>query len=192
MTTTDPASPPSPPVRIRSCGLRHVGKLASLHAGLFDEPWDADTFRDLLGIPGTLAFLAGPGAAGPERPPPPWGLIVGRVVVDEAEILTVGVASDRRRLGIGGRLIERLVEVAGKLGARRLFLEVAEGNSAARALYARLGFETLGRRKGYYERTGAPPEDALNLCLALDRRKPELDGAPARRPRGTRGQTLRV
>ena len=54
-----------------------------------------------------------------------------------------------------------------KAEARRLHLEVAATNAAALGLYKRLGFEEIGRRKGYYDRPGAPPEDAINLSLAL-------------------------
>jgi Fur family ferric uptake transcriptional regulator len=174
------------PVRIRSCGLQHAGVLARLHATLFNDAWDAATFKELMAFSGSLAFAAGPGATGPETSPlggpetgrgtgpaadperaRPWGLILGRVVVDEAEILTLGVAQERRRMGIAARLIDTLCRVASRRGARHLHLEVAESNEAARALYAGLGFEELGRRRGYYERDGAPPEDALNLRLSL-------------------------
>jgi Fur family ferric uptake transcriptional regulator len=154
------------PVRIRSCGMQHAGVLARLHATLFDDAWDAATFKELMAFPGSLAFAAAPGDTAADRVRP-WGLILGRVVVDEAEILTLGVAKERRRLGIAERLIAKLCRVASRRGARHLHLEVAESNAAARALYARLGFEEMGRRRGYYERDGAPPEDAFNLRLAL-------------------------
>ena len=45
-------------------------------------------------------------------------------------------------------------------GVRALYLEVRESNSAARALYESLGFEQVGRRRGYYQ---YPSEDALLL-----------------------------
>jgi ribosomal-protein-alanine N-acetyltransferase len=159
------------PLRIRSCGMKHAAALARLHAALFDAAWDAATFKELMAFPGSLAFAAGPGLAGPERTAP-WGLILGRVVVDDAEILTLGVAEDRRRHGIARRLVDRLCRTAAGRGARRLHLEVAESNRAARALYTRMGFRELGRRRGYYELAGAPPEDAINLCLPLTRQAP--------------------
>lgn len=157
----------TPPLRIRSCGVQHADVLALLHARVFEMSWDAATFTELLAIPGTLALVAGPGQASADTTPTPWGLVVGRVVVDEAEILTLGVAEERRRLGIAGQLVERLCRAVGRRGAQRLYLEVAEGNGPARALYTRLGFAELGRRRSYYERVGVPPEDALNLCLTL-------------------------
>jgi ribosomal-protein-alanine N-acetyltransferase len=60
-----------------------------------------------------------------------------------------------------------LARAARKAEARRLFLEVAESNGAAIALYKQTGFADVGRRKAYYVRAGAPPEDALMLALEL-------------------------
>jgi Fur family transcriptional regulator, ferric uptake regulator len=155
-------------LHIRSCGPSHADELARLHAGLLDEAWDAAGFRALLADPGALAFAAGPGVVGAEMPAAMWGFIVGRAAADEAEILALGVVRERQRLGIGGRLVEALCRAAAARGARDLYLEVAEGNTAARALYARLGFAETSRRRGYYVRAGAAAEDAINLRLALE------------------------
>ncbi len=162
-------------LRIRSCGVQNAGELARLHASLFDEAWDAASFRELLANPGALAFAAGPGVVSTETHPPAWGFILGRAASDQAEVIALGVARERQGLGIGGRLIERLCRAAARRGARRLYLEVAESNAAARALYARLGFKESGRRRGYYVRTDAPAEDAINLWLPLV--APGLSGA---------------
>jgi len=101
------------------------------------------------------------------EPGPAAGFILGQIAADEAEILTLGVRSDRQRHGIGRRLVEALGRAAKRAEACRLFLEVAESNTAAVALYKGLGFAETGRRKGYYQRLGAAPEDALALSLAL-------------------------
>jgi ribosomal-protein-alanine N-acetyltransferase len=52
-------------------------------------------------------------------------------------------------------------------GATRLFLEVADDNAAALALYARAGFSEAGRRPGYYARPDGGRQDALILALNL-------------------------
>jgi Fur family transcriptional regulator, ferric uptake regulator len=155
-------------LQIRSCGPQHAGELARLHASLLDDGWDTQSFREQLAHPGAIAFAAGPDVVGSEMPLPAWGFILGRVTADEAEVLALGVARERQRLGIGRRLVEKLCRAAARRGARRLYLEVAEGNAAAHALYARLGFEETGRRRGYYVRTDAPAEDAINLRLELE------------------------
>jgi ribosomal-protein-alanine N-acetyltransferase len=56
-----------------------------------------------------------------------------------------------------------LMADAARRGAREMFLEVAEGNAAARALYAGLGAAEAGRRRRYYP----DGSDALVLRLAL-------------------------
>ena len=140
----------------------HAAELAQLHATLFPDAWDAASFERLLGHPGSTAFLARVG-----QPAGLAGFIVGQVAADEAEILSLGVHEDHQRHGIALRLVEALGRAAKKAEARRLHLEVGQSNAAALALYQRLGFTETGRRKGYYQRPGAAPEDALTLSLAL-------------------------
>ena len=99
----------------------------------------------------------------------PDGFILIRVVADEAEILTLAVRPAARREGLGARLVEAAVVRAAARGAERMFLEVAEDNVAARALYARTGFVEAGRRRGYYARADGSREDALVLSLNFSR-----------------------
>lgn len=129
--------------------------LAALHATSFDRGWTASALADLLDQPG-VAVISGPD-----------GFILIRVVADEAEILTLAVRPEARGRGQGGELTRKAAVAATAAGARRLFLEVAEDNIAARALYRGVGFEAVGRRPRYYARPGASPVDALLLSLNL-------------------------
>ena len=129
--------------------------LAALHAEAFDRPWDAAALRDLLSQTGVLTEAEAD------------GFILIRVVADEAEILTLAVRPAARRRGIASRLTAQAARSARALGATRLFLEVAEDNAPARALYTSLGFQPVGRRRGYYARPDGPPVDALMLALNL-------------------------
>jgi ribosomal-protein-alanine N-acetyltransferase len=149
-------------MRIVPAMARHANGLARLHASLFDPAWNAAGFREVLAHPGAIAFLARAG-----NPREIVGFIVGRLAADEAEILTLGVAREWRRAGIGGLLVETFCRAARGKGAFQLHLEVAVGNAAARALYDRFGFEERGRRAGYYAHARAPTEDAINLGLSL-------------------------
>lgn len=137
--------------------MSRVQALADLHASAFAAPWSAAAIAELLAQPGVFA-------EGDED-----GFILIRVVVDEAEILTLAVRPSSRRAGLGRRLVEAAVVRAAALGAERMFLEVAEGNAAARALYARCGFVEMGRRRGYYSHTDGRREDALTLVLNFPR-----------------------
>ncbi len=132
-----------------------AARLADLHAAAFPAPWDAAAFEALLDQSGVLAI------EGPE------GFILIRTVADEAEILTLAVDPVARRRGLGARLVRDGTVAAAAAGAARLFLEVADDNPAALALYARAGFLEAGRRPGYYARPDGPPRDALILALNL-------------------------
>lgn len=138
--------------------------LARLHAQAFAAPWSEAEFADLLGQAGVFAVVE------------PDGFILVRVVLDEAEVLTLAVRPEARRAGLGGRLTGRGAVAAAQAGASRLFLEVAEDNVAARALYDRAGFRPLGRRKAYYAAPDGGRTDALvlSLDLAADPEKPAL------------------
>lgn len=131
-------------------------RLAHLHAEAFATPWDAGAFRALLDQPGVIARIDAD------------GFILLRVVVDEAEILTLAVRPDARRRGVGRSLVARAVSAGAEAGARRVFLEVADDNAAARALYARSGFRQVGVRPRYYARPDGSRRDALLLSLNLD------------------------
>ena len=128
--------------------------LAAIHAGAFDHPWDAAAIANLLGQAGVFGIAA------------PGGFMLCRVVLDEAEILTLAVRPEARRQGLARRLTRAAGDAARGLGAERLFLEVAEDNVAARGLYADAGFVETGRRRAYYE-TAQGRTDALILVLNL-------------------------
>lgn len=136
--------------------------MAAVHAQAFDKSWREDEFEDLLDGEGIYGFVAESAAAGE-----PWGVILCRVAADEMEILTVGVASDARRLGVASALIAAALPVARELGASAAFLEVAVDNDGAIALYERLGFARSGLRKSYYDRGPQGVADALVMRLDL-------------------------
>lgn len=94
-------------------------------------------------------------------------------ILEELHITLVAVDPDRRRRGLGLRVLSALLAEAGAHGAERATLEVAAGNAAALALYRRLGFRQAGHRPGYY-RNG---EDALILWLHLEKGSSCLLGA---------------
>jgi ribosomal-protein-alanine N-acetyltransferase len=133
-----------------TAGPAHAEALALLHAAAFPAAaWGAASFGTLMAQPGVSAFIQD------------TGFLLLRVAADEAEILTIGVV-DRRR-GTGRALMQGAIAAARTAGAARMFLEVAAQNTAARGLYAALGFTEAGRRPAYYEDGG----DALLLARAL-------------------------
>lgn len=132
--------------------------LAALHARAIASPppWSTAAFAAALADPACFV-LTRPGA-----------LLVGRAAAGEAELLTLATDPAVRRQGHARALLAAFAAEARARGAEAAFLEVAEDNAAARALYAVAGWVPVGRRPAYYPRPGAPPVAALILRRQLD------------------------
>ena len=139
---------------ISQAGPVDARALAALHASSFHRGWSEDEFERLLSDRHVVAHRATAGAA-------LAGLILSRIVQDEAEILSIAVASARRGQGLARQLLDINLRRLAALGARSVFLEVEEGNISARRLYRRAGFQEVGRRERYY----APERGAAALVL---------------------------
>ena len=98
--------------------------------------------------PGTLCLI---GSVGAGTSSVAGGLLIARKADDEAEILTFGVVPPCRNKGLGRALLQTAVERLRASGAKRLFLEVEDGNEAALRLYRSCGAEPVGHRQGYYD-----------------------------------------
>ena len=95
------------------------------------------------------------------------GFALGSVAAEEAELLTLAVDPTIRRRGVGRWLLSAFETEAIGRGAHKGFLEVADDNAAALALYFAAGWEEAGRRPGYYPRPGSNPASALILRKAF-------------------------
>jgi ribosomal-protein-alanine N-acetyltransferase len=84
----------------------------------------------------------------------------------EGHILNCCVAPAWQGRGFGRHLVEHLIDVARDHGTQCLFLEVRPTNIPAVGLYQRLGFSTIGVRRGYYP-ADQGLEDALVMRLDL-------------------------
>ena len=72
------------------------------------------------------------------------------MLVDEAHITNIAVWEKHRRQGIGEELLIGIIELAIKLGANLITLEVRASNAEAQKLYGKYGFVRVGLRRGYY------------------------------------------
>jgi len=100
------------------------------------------------------------------------GYAVLMPVVDEAELLNIGVAADQQRKGVGRAMLLEMLDMACGKNMIRVYLEVRASNAAALALYRSAGFVGIGLRKGYYRNTGGG-EDAITMACRLTG---EIDG----------------
>ena len=131
--------------------------LATTHAASFSDqrPWSAAEFATLLQSPGLI--LCGDARS----------FILGRVVADEAEVLTVATRPEDRRQGLAATCLAQFVIAAKAAGATWAFLEVADDNEAAKRLYLNQEFIVTGRRPRYYTRPDSRRVDALVMQKRL-------------------------
>jgi ribosomal-protein-alanine N-acetyltransferase len=145
------------PARIKTVGAEAAALLAEIHAESFpvNQAWGPSAIEVMLGLPGHFGLLA-------IRQDQPQGFALGRAQADQAEILTIAVRPGARGQGLGRFLLHALMSEAARRGATELFLEVAEPNAAARALYACADAREVGRRARYYA------DGAAALVLRID------------------------
>jgi len=124
--------------------LRDAPAFARLHKASFHRGWDTGEFEQLLADRSVLAHRLRQGRT-------IVGFILSRMAADEAEILSVAIAPDQRGRGLSRGLVQTHLGYLAGLGIRTVFLEVEENNGPARALYARAGFQIVGRRERYYK-----------------------------------------
>jgi ribosomal-protein-alanine N-acetyltransferase len=145
-------------IKLRRAELADAPLCAAIHAASFPRGWESSDFDPFLAAPACLALLAVP-----DNEPAPEGLLLARIAADEAELITLCVAPAHRRRGLARALLAAAMTALRDAGARRLYLEVEEGNEAALGLYRSLGAVPAGRRPGYY----AEGKDAAIFSLAL-------------------------
>lgn len=148
----------TPVLRFIALDAGHLDWVVEQEQALQAHPWTRGNFEDSL-------------AAGHEA----WGLLVDDAlagyaivlrVLDEAHLLTIGIAPGFQGQGLGTQFVERLSVHARDDGAASFYLEVRPSNTAALALYTRSGFVEIGRRRGYYPAQDGR-EDAIVMRRAL-------------------------
>ncbi len=145
-------------VEIRPTESGDLEAILAIERQSFASPWSRQLFEETIAFPLSVNLVL---------------LLEGKVVAyidvyvigDEVHILNIAVHPAHRRKGLASKLIGRLMELLKERGAGQYVLEVREGNSGAIALYRKLGFRVIGRRKRYYTETN---EDALVMLLSLE------------------------
>ncbi|AYJ86229.1 GNAT family N-acetyltransferase [Sphingomonas paeninsulae] len=124
----------------------------------FGEAWTASQCLALMTMPGTRLILA--------RAETLLGFALIRTVVDECELMMLGVDPATQRRGVGLSLLNNVVSIATSEQASAVFLEVRSGNPATE-LYIRSGFEKVGLRLRYYRGNKGETFDAETYRFML-------------------------
>lgn len=143
---------------IRPADRDDLDSVVRVERSVFAEPWSAAAFERYLGAPGFLV-ADDDGVV---------GHVVGTVTPnhghDIAHVRDLAVTPDRRRAGLGRRLLDRSLVRLGEVGGAVARLEVRASNEPAIGLYRDFGFETVRRHPRYYD----DGEDALVMTLDLE------------------------
>jgi [ribosomal protein S18]-alanine N-acetyltransferase len=142
---------------IRPLAEDDLPEVMTIENASFSTPWRENTFRALMRRSDTDLLVA-------ETEGMLLGYTAAWTVLDQSELGNVAVRPEARGRGIGGALVDAVVERVKERGAHELFLEVRESNEAAQRVYRERGFVAVGRRKSYYS---APVEDALVMRLQV-------------------------
>ncbi len=132
----------------------------------FGEAWTRRQIEDALLIANSHLILTGQRACAPDSGEPAVGFALSRHGYEEEELLLLAVLPEFRNLGLGRYLVETLKNDAAVRGARRLLLEMREGNSAQR-LYKAAEFDQIGTRVKYYQMASGDRIDAITYACDI-------------------------
>jgi len=130
--------------------------IAALEEECFPDPWgERDIFSYICSSDG-MCFVATNDSG------VPIAYLLGRLIAPEGEVYRIAVHPEKRRRGIGFRLLSYALKTERGRGLEVTFLEVRSKNVPARNLYRAFGFREVGMRRGYYKN---PPDDAVIMLL---------------------------
>ena len=144
-------------IRIREMRVEDLPEVARIEKETFSLPWSQQGFEDSLMQENTCYLIAYFD-----------NVLVGYCgflqVLDEADITNVAVDMKYRKKGVGEEMLRELLKAGEDRGVKAFTLEVRESNGAAIALYGKIGFETCGIRKNFYD---LPKENAVIMWKYL-------------------------
>jgi ribosomal-protein-alanine N-acetyltransferase len=136
----------------------HLDWVGECEAELHAFPWTRGNFVDSMAAGhGSWLMKEGTQNIG-------YAIVLG--VLDEAHLLNISIARAAQGRGHGRRLLDWLHDQARSQGATQFFLEVRPSNETALTLYRSMGFEQIGRRRGYYPGVDGR-EDAIVMRRGL-------------------------
>ena len=143
---------------MRAMTLEDVDKVFAIEQEVQAYPWTRGNFVDALGHGYVCRVDEDDGKI--------RSYAVLRPVLDEAELLNIGVSALLQHKGLGRAMLCEMLDAAREQDFCRVFLEVRASNTAAIALYRSAGFVEIGMRRGYYQNANGG-EDAITMACVL-------------------------
>ena len=142
----------------------YIPQVAEIERKSFSLPWSEDAFMSEIDNPLATYVVA-------VEDETVLGFAGVHIIAGEGYITNIAVCETARRCGIGEMMLKRIIDIC-KSKCTFVTLEVRVSNTSAISLYEKLGFETLGIRKNFYEK---PTEDAVIMTLNFNREESDND-----------------
>jgi len=143
---------------IRAMHPTDLDRVILIEREIFLFPWSPGNFSDSIDA-GYLCQVM-------EQADTIVGYGIMMMSPDEAHILTLGIAANWQKKGLGKKLLQHLIQSARNMNAKSILLDVRESNLGAAQLYQQMGFQQIATRKGYYPAM-CGREDARVMQLLL-------------------------
>ena len=128
-----------------------IAYVSEMERKFFSTPWSEASIAHYMESGNMVFIVARNGSI-------PVGYAAVQCILDEGNLVSIGVDDGFRNMGIATELLDIVYEEAFAAGVRTIHLEVRESNEPAIALYEKEGFTKNGRRPDFYRE---PKEDAL-------------------------------
>lgn len=146
-------------ILIRKMEEYDLDRIMEIEKDCFTTPWSRESF--LIEI--TTNLLARYIVAEVE------GVVAGYggiwMIAREGHITNIAVETNYRKLGIGKKIVEGLINLSIAMGIESMTLEVRKSNISAQNLYKQYGFLSQGIRPNYYQDDN---EDAIIMWKKFD------------------------
>jgi ribosomal-protein-alanine N-acetyltransferase len=145
-------------IEIRKMHLSDLDQIIQIEREIFLFPWSRGNFADSIETGYVCHVL--------QQADTLMGYGIMMMSPEEAHILTLGIAPNWQKKGLGKKLLQHFIQYAREQNAKSIFLDVRESNHSAAQLYKQMGFQQIATRKGYYPAM-CGREDALVMQLML-------------------------
>ena len=145
--------------RFKEISLGDLDGIVQIERAVNPFPWGEEALSGTIASSGHHLMSLREGRA--------VGFLLSSFVLDEAQLLLIGVSPDWQGVGVGGQLLKELINRSQCQGRKLIYLEVRSGNERAIRLYRSLGFIDIGVRRDYYPGL-VGREDAIVMSLQID------------------------
>lgn len=145
-------------IEIRKMHPSDLDQIILIEREIFLFPWSPGNFADSIKTGYVCQVL--------QQADTLMGYGIMMMSPEEAHILTLGIAANWQKKGLGKKLLQHFIQHAREQNAKSIFLDVRESNHNAAQLYKKMGFQQIATRKGYYPAM-CGREDALVMQLML-------------------------